>query len=392
MFRRRCRKYSLIGLAAVGIGAAGFWYWYRKDAAETAGGATEPCSVQANGHSRSKGDAGRHSNEHEKADAMCAVVQRVADTTTMPSLMPRLEQRILEALDVEVFAANLQQERANMTVADRRAGLRTVTLRSFARAGAVCWALPLVHSLVKVQLAIVGSLIAAESRGSGAGPSQEMQRKFLSLSEHLLHDGVDAIAGQAVEAVEAIFADGQCDLEQKLGEAQIVSVLVHIVSGIEAKLREGNMWVDLLLPAQGLRDVLDAPADSQNLQMLLSVTKAARLSESVDSFLTAQDMVRLRGCLGALLECASEPTFLHAAHGAALQTARCIARDVSNAALKATSEPLPAARLAPHVCRSVKDLLNQPAKILEQLSAGALNDLAIASFKRAADTVGRVER
>lgn len=159
-------------------------------------------------------------------------IQKIADSTTVPSLVPHLRSRLYELDDIRRITESLND--SSLPREDRQVLFSDLARAGFARALAVAWLLPLLQLFIKVQLNVLGRHLffetnepgpaspaggseggGEESRGALAGESRasstqslgrllpakltlRCQQKFLSFAEYLAQCGVEAVAREAL--------------------------------------------------------------------------------------------------------------------------------------------------------------------------------------------------
>ncbi|KAL4458388.1 hypothetical protein ABPG75_013253 [Micractinium tetrahymenae] len=311
--RRRILTLAAAGAAGAATAYAVYKWWYADGGSSEPDKGSEDEGQRASG-SGSGGAAGSRRQEAgvlidpqgragtAQMDAEAHLqhhfdsIQDIADSTTLPSLLPALSRALAQAADVDGPLERLRQAkegRAPLSPADKLAAWEELKVAAFVRAAGAAWLLPLLDLFVRVQLNILGRHLYLESAVEGSGmarpaglpklsaPSQE---RFLSFAEFLAQQGAAELLALMRAAAEARLAG--VALQETVAAGQVQQLLAGISEEFAERLAAaatggtgggsgggggspGRGWARFLLPPPAEVHASLAPRAPDNRAMLL---------------------------------------------------------------------------------------------------------------------------
>lgn len=152
-------------------------------------------------------------------------IQKISDTTTLPSVLPHLKERLFELLDLSSRTEKLMSAKGRDGDADGAGGAplsgkekmaiwEELKVLSFSRTLCAMWAVCLLDLFVRIQLNVLGRHVYIETaRNAGADPSKEpgpasltmsCQHKFIAFADYLPHRGLDPLIADAQDVADEI--------------------------------------------------------------------------------------------------------------------------------------------------------------------------------------------
>ncbi|KAL6779752.1 PEX3 [Auxenochlorella protothecoides x Auxenochlorella symbiontica] len=267
----RGRKWT-VGLASAALSATATWAVYRQLSSRRSvqeEGAEDGLGASSSGRDPLEdmlllNPQGRPGTREQDAEAHLAhhfdSIQDIADTTTMPSLLPALGAAVTRSTGVqpllERLRAGVSGDGDPLSAADKLGVWEELKVASLAQLLLTTRLLPLLALTVRCQLNVLGRYLYLESaldeRGPGAvgvavprlsTPSQE---RFLSFADHLAREGHARLLPAARRAAAAALAGLQ--LHAGLDGAEVLRRLSAALEAMSAS-EEDAAWREMVLPS-----------------------------------------------------------------------------------------------------------------------------------------------
>lgn len=298
-------------------------------------------------------------------------IQDIADSTTLPSLLPALSRALAQAADVDGPLERLRQAkegRLRLAPADKLAAWEELKVAAFVRAAGAAWLLPLLDLFVRVQLNILGRHLYLESAVAGSGmqrpaglpklsaPSQE---RFLSYAEFLAQQGAAELLAVMQSAAEAHLAG--VALQEALTAEQVQQLLAGICADFAERVAAAGAvpqggagsgsgpsrgWARFLLPPEAEVHASLAPRAPDNRAVLLGADALLVDARIVEQLVAEAEAVAAGNEFGAALAAGS---------------AAALAAAAAQLATSTGAAPLPLAKAVPLVASVGVDLLAAPS-------------------------------
>lgn len=285
---RKHRRTVLIGAGVVGVGVAGYWYWAQRcEWLER----QEVVRLQREAELRRRNEQLQRICQEEeaaRADAQLQThfesIQLIADSTTLPSVLPHLKMRLLALIDLSSLtealvasrASGAQPGRPHLSNQEKMRIWEDLKILSFTRALGSMWAVGLLFLFVRIQLNILGRHVyihtAAEDSSSPSSShpqiqqqqpqdkpqeqqqqereqlSMSCQHKFIAFSDYLPHCGLPTLLKDVQESMtQALHLRS---LKDKFNPEQLTTLLLDLRAEFEAS--HSSRWHQYLLPAQNV--------------------------------------------------------------------------------------------------------------------------------------------
>mmetsp|Transcript_39258 Transcript_39258/g.47552 ORF Transcript_39258/g.47552 Transcript_39258/m.47552 type:complete len:372 (+) Transcript_39258:129-1244(+) len=283
-------------------------------------------------------------------------IQRICDSTTMPSMLPHMKENLLQLLDISPLTAKLTQAKHNVISLSKEEKYATwdeLKLLSFSRTATATLSATLLAVFLRVQLNLLGRYLYLDSvldRQKGGQPSlsKACQHKFLGYADFLVNRGLDDMAAIVRGTVEDTLSG--LTLKSKLDRAQTSKLFVEIVQRVIKRVEKESGWATLVLPDS--KDVDRAPLTEGNTDASSSLP---------------EDEAKLRNILAETREVAESPEFasvICAASEASLQYLDCQIATL----FQTEDETMPLPHLIPLIAQKSDPLLVTPNPLCPLLS------------------------
>ncbi|MCO5603221.1 hypothetical protein L7F22_057368 [Adiantum nelumboides] len=284
-------------------------------------------------------------------------VQRISDTSALPTVLPHLKTQILDQTDLSGLTAKLIQgkDSPHMLSGEEKLELwETLKILSFSRAFSSMCSLTLMVLLVRVQFNVLARHVYIDTaRGiSVVGPGEQegglstrFQQNYLAFAEFLPHEGLGLLIRDIKGAVEEVVGI------KTLREPCTIRDLVQIFASITKCLRRNrSTWIRYMLP-ENMR------LSSGLLSKSLGVDDVEYEAEELPSFQNDGRMQNILEETKAILDSKEFEEILALSLAVVIEQVTIDFEDMYQE-WKATSIPL--AKLIPHVARLAEPFLDHP--------------------------------
>ncbi|KAL2613402.1 hypothetical protein R1flu_025094 [Riccia fluitans] len=215
-------------------------------------------------------------------------IQRISDSTTLPSVLPHLKTRLFELVNLSGLTEKLMSGKEDPQILSPREKLQLwqeLKILSFTRTVCAMWSVTLLDLLIRTQLNILGRHVYIDTAremsvvndGDLYKPlSMSCQHKFIAFADYLPHKGIDGLIRDVHTSVESIMKSKP--LKEPYRIADLRDVFLHIQQSFQKS--QGN-WVQYVLPEDGV-----LPDD---LAAASSAADAARSSASQSSIVEDEE-------------------------------------------------------------------------------------------------------
>ena len=241
-------------------------------------------------------------------------IQRISDTTTLPSLLTGLRERLRACADVEALTARLQA--GALPPSAKLAAWNELAVLSFTRATAAAFCVALLDLLLRVQLNLLGSHMylaqAAGAQPGGGGYSRP--------------SGCGSGWGSVTAGGEAVGADGSPPRKPQSGSGALSPAAQHAYLSLCAHfVRHGAGAVAAGCEASA-RAVLDGVPLRAPLTHADAAAMLARIASAFQHGVTGDDVDTLGGGFATATQCGASapptPTIVEASSAAELGAAQ----------------------------------------------------------------------
>lgn len=183
-------------------------------------------------------------------------VQRLSDTSALPTVLPHLKSQFLDQIDLSSLTAKLFQGKDSPQTLSGKEKLElweTLKILSFSRAFSSMCSLTLMVLLVRVQLNVLARHVYADTARNISiaqpmeqgkrGLSSTFQQTYLAFAEFLPHEGLGLLIRDTNKAVEEVVG------VRTLREPCTLDDLGKIFANVTKCLRRNqNSWIRYMLP------------------------------------------------------------------------------------------------------------------------------------------------
>lgn len=272
--------------------------------------------------SRKERDAARVALVQKEAEERAEVqlqshfegIQRISDSTTLPSVLPHLKASLYSKVDLEGLTDKLMLCKVDPQLLSHRDKMQLwqeLKTRSFARTVCAMTAVSLLDLFIRIQLNILGRRVYFDtarnmmnSEDSHVPLSMSVQHKFIAFAGYLHHKGLATLVADTYKVVEIVLRGKQ------LKEPYTIDELRDVFMKIRASLdSRRSPWVQYVLPpenvlpdefvatssaADAAASVSDMTHEDDVLAQLMNETRAVVSSDEFNEVLAV--------CLDAILD------------------------------------------------------------------------------------------
>ncbi|XP_024363349.1 peroxisome biogenesis protein 3-2 isoform X2 [Physcomitrium patens] len=180
-------------------------------------------------------------------------IQRISDTTTLPSMLPQLKDRLFSKVDLSGLTEKLilgKEDPQSLSQREKMQLWQELKTLSFVRTVCAMSALSLLDLFIRIQLNILGRHVYFDTARDFMNPedshvplSMSVQHKFIAYAGYLHHKGLDALVGDVNQAAEIVLRS------KPLKEPYTLDDLRDVFMRIRATLdSKRSAWVQYVLP------------------------------------------------------------------------------------------------------------------------------------------------
>lgn len=246
-------------------------------------------------------------------------IQRISDTTTLPSILPRLKSQLLSLLDISILTEALTQDKDSsyvLTTQERIELWEKLKISSFTRATCCMLALTVAVLFVRVQLNILArhvyldtarDISTLDQAHQKSTLSKTCQQKYILLSDFLANEGVKLLKSDVEVAV--IDALASKPLKELCSLTDLRGIFVSICESLEHNQVDWLAYMvskkRLLEHDQKIKQMVaewdvSSHDDMESLEQLLGETKDILKSHEFKGVLAASFGVVLDGVIEEL--------------------------------------------------------------------------------------------
>ncbi|CAN6446064.1 unnamed protein product [Victoria cruziana] len=278
--------------------------------------------------------------------ASFANIQRISDTTTLPSVINDLRIRISEELDLSELRDRLNQGRRRpntLTATEKLEVWERLKILSFTEALTSLWAVNMLNLFVRVLHNVLGRhLYIDTARGVGSiEPLSQADsldrlghREFLSSADYLWKYSLGALILDIQKAVTKVLNGRQ--LTELFSMAQLRNTIMEMLDSLRKESASSYHWVPYLLPDNAS---IDEAGPTTKLELLImearSVLSSDEFSEVVD--------ISLREMVNGLMEQLETQVY-------------------GNASAASSSSGVPLVKLVPRIIELCNHILEEPSQ------------------------------
>nr|PNR49751.1 hypothetical protein PHYPA_011647 [Physcomitrium patens] len=226
-------------------------------------------------------------------------IQRISDTTTLPSVLPQLKASLFSKVDLSGLTEKLilgKDDPQALSQRDKMQLWQELKTLSFTRTVCAMSALSLLDLFIRIQLNILGRRVYFDTARDFMNPedlhaplSMSVQHKFIAFAGYLHHKGLAALVGDIYKAAEIELRGKQ--LKESFTLYDLKNVFVRILATLDSKR---PAWVQYVLPPDnvlpedlaGASSAADASnqfadvatSDNEVLDQLMNETRAVLAS------------------------------------------------------------------------------------------------------------------
>ncbi|GBG84138.1 hypothetical protein CBR_g38112 [Chara braunii] len=244
-------------------------------------------------------------------------IQRIADSTTLPSLLLHLKDSLKERVDLQSLTEKLMVGKVApdaLSSSDRKLIWEDIKILSFTRALCALYSLSLLGLFLRTQINILGRHVYFNTAGFSGhfqkGPFQPLsmsaQHRFIGFADFLSHRGLESLVSNVQAAVEEIVPNK--NLKKPYTHQELRDLLMEIRRHFEESQED---WVQYLLPEDWRlpKDITLSPSsngeltdDDLMLNQLLSETCMVLHSQEFRNVLQPVLDTLLEGMLEEMLD------------------------------------------------------------------------------------------
>ncbi|CAN0902277.1 Eukaryotic peptide chain release factor GTP-binding subunit ERF3A [Linum grandiflorum] len=280
------------------------------------------------------------------------IIQRIADTVTLPHSISYLNNRITEELDHSYITEALQRGKgqpASLTTAEKLELWDKLKIISFTRMTVSLWAVTLLSLYVRVQVNILGRHLYIDiARGLEISfmpedadlIDRDDQQKFLASADYLPHSGLLLLANDIQAAATEVLKGKQ--LKDLFDVTALRETVMHI-SDTFISTESSGKWVDYLMPGD------------------TKLHKDAIVSTGSDTF--HSDLTKFDQLMLETREVILSPEFGRVVEVSLKQLVSALVEDFESVESSLTSSVgMPLAKLLPRVAQMGSLLLKEPSE------------------------------
>eukprot|EP00271_Cylindrocystis_brebissonii_P010960 TRINITY_DN27526_c0_g1_i1.p1 TRINITY_DN27526_c0_g1~~TRINITY_DN27526_c0_g1_i1.p1 ORF type:complete len:421 (-),score=78.07 TRINITY_DN27526_c0_g1_i1:751-2013(-) len=257
---RKRRRVLLLTAGAVGIGCGTYLavQYYQHVAAE----ARERKLLEYERMKRITADE-QAETEYSQLLSHFESVQKISDSTTLPSVLPHLKARLFESLDLSSLTEKLmagKQAQHPLTSAEKMQIWQDLKVLSFTRTFCAMWSVSLLDLFVRTQLNILGRRVYFDTAHASATSASEQeshphrvltlgsQHKFIAFADFLPLRGLDALIADCHQVVRTVVQSKP--LKELLSLHQLRDIFDEIRTAFDRHVSQGQSaaWVTYVLP------------------------------------------------------------------------------------------------------------------------------------------------
>eukprot|EP00898_Chlorokybus_atmophyticus_P000324 jgi/Chlat1/1292/Chrsp118S01731 len=191
---------------------------------------------------------------HARMQGHFESIQRIADTQTVPSVLPKLKEELLACVDLHALIAKLQAPRDSseaLPAAEKLKAWEQLKILSFTRTLTGMTAASLLELFIRVQLNILGRYVymdaALDSKGLDGHRAMSLacQHTFLAYADYLPKSGLGLLVAHIQDAVQDVV--GSLSLKTSMTHEDLRDALTHIRASFEGKAHRIG-WAQYLIP------------------------------------------------------------------------------------------------------------------------------------------------
>lgn len=357
-------------MLAVGAGAAaagvGLYYVYRYSSAAAEEGRKKQ---QAQAAARATLEAEEHA--HAQMRDHFESIQKISDTTTLPSVLPHLKERLFELLDLSSRTEKLMSAKSHDAAAEEAAAAplsgkekmaiwEELKVLSFSRTLCAMWAVCLLDLFVRVQLNVLGRHVYietarnAEADASSEEPGQtsltmSCQHKFIAFADYLPHRGLDPLIADARRVADEIIR------EKVLKDPYTLEDLRELIQSLRRAFEAQSVeWLSYVLPDDNVLPE-DLAAASSAADSAASSLADEFSSLDNDSVMLEQLMLETRNVI-------SSREFMAVLSAALDAVTDGVMDELQESYGEHPEVGIPLAKLLPPIAAVGASLLNQPSE------------------------------
>eukprot|EP00897_Mesotaenium_endlicherianum_P001575 jgi/Mesen1/1445/ME000132S00389 len=292
-------------------------------------------------------------------------IQKISDSTTLPSVLPHLKERLFELVDLSSLTEKLMAAKAGpgpqaLSAREKMQIWQDLKVLSFSRTVCAMWSVCLLDLFVRTQLNILGRHVyidTARDTSNSADPdasqdghmslSMSCQHKFIAFADYLPHRGLDALISDAREVVESVIQGKALKDIYKLEDLRALFGSIR-----EAFEGRAVSWIAYVLPAD---DVL--PDD---LAAASSAADAARGPGGDESATAESDAAMLEELMRETRSVLSSKEFVDVLAASLEAVTDGVIEELGDTYGKGPHAGIPLAKLLPPVASVGSSLLEQP--------------------------------
>ncbi|KAG6542463.1 hypothetical protein Mapa_016153 [Marchantia paleacea] len=284
-------------------------------------------------------------------------IQRISDSTTLPSVLPHLKARLFELVNLSGLTEKLMTGKEDPQALSSKEKLQLwqeLKVLSFTRTVCAMWSVTLLDLFIRTQLNILGRHVyidtARDMSVAKAGElykplSMSCQHKFIAFADYLAHKGVDGLIRDVHTSVESVMKS------KPLKEAYRISHLRDLFLQIQRSFQENQeSWVQYVLPEDNI-----LPDD---LAAASSAADAARLSMSEPS--AADDAEKLGQLMFETRNVLTSNEFADVLGASLDAVLEAVLEDLSEIYRGNLDTGIPLAKLLPPVASTGSTLMEHP--------------------------------